>query len=120
MHFVEEAETHLRGPDADLWVTQLEREHDNVRVALEWALDMGNTDHALRLAGSMGAFWLRRGYIEEGQSWLYRSLDARHAEPTQARARALLAVAALALEAGNAQAAQRRGDGEPCHLRSDQ
>ena len=106
MRFVEEAETHLRGPDADLWVTQLEREHDNVRAGIHRALDMGNSDRALRLAGSMGAFWLRRGYIQEGQSWLYRSLDVGHAEPTQARARALLAVAALTLEAGNAQAAR--------------
>ena len=106
VQFVEEAETHLQGTDADLWVSQLEREHDNVRAALEWSLDTGNADRALRIAGSMGAFWLRRGYLRDGRSWLQRSLDVGMPAPTRARARALLAAAALTLEVGNSRAAR--------------
>src|SRR5205814_3660718 len=37
LDLAEQAEREMRGPDADAWLTALDREHDNFRAALRWA-----------------------------------------------------------------------------------
>jgi predicted ATPase/class 3 adenylate cyclase len=74
VHFVEEAEPHLRGAEQLSWLEVVELEHDNLRAALAWALDSGQSDHALRLAGALYYFWELRGYWSEGQRWLDEAL----------------------------------------------
>lgn len=49
---------------------QLDREHDNLRAALRWARDSGETTIALQLGMSLWRFWRRGGYISEGRIWL--------------------------------------------------
>lgn len=43
-----------------------ERERDNLRAALDWALDNRDALSAQRLCGSVGWFWLERGHLTEG------------------------------------------------------
>jgi predicted ATPase len=62
------------------WLPRVEREHDNMRAALAWALENRcDAVPALRLAGDMYFFWWRRGHVSEGRGWLARAfeLDAR-------------------------------------------
>jgi non-specific serine/threonine protein kinase len=49
---------------------RLEREHDNVRAAMRWALEGGDVLIGLRLASTLRRFWWRRGYLSEGRRWL--------------------------------------------------
>jgi predicted ATPase/DNA-binding XRE family transcriptional regulator len=56
------------------WLTRLEREHDNLRAALGWALDRGEVDLGLRLGVGFAPFWWARGYYGEGRSWMSQVL----------------------------------------------
>jgi predicted ATPase/class 3 adenylate cyclase/DNA-binding XRE family transcriptional regulator len=74
IHFAEEAEPHLRRAEQLAWLDHIEREHDNLRAALAWALASGQRERALRLAGALSYFWLVRGYLSEGQKWVDAAL----------------------------------------------
>jgi predicted ATPase/transcriptional regulator with XRE-family HTH domain len=89
-------------PDQPDAVARLEREKDNLRAALAWALDSGQAETALRLAGALRWFWLARGYLSEGRRWLARALTAAEADGLDGgiMASALNDAAALAATAG--------------------
>ncbi|HET9533516.1 MAG TPA: tetratricopeptide repeat protein, partial [Blastocatellia bacterium] len=70
----ERAEPNLRAPDMVMWLDRLEAEHDNIRSALEWALE-GNIEAELRLASALLWFWHIRGHKNEGIEWLERALS---------------------------------------------
>ena len=91
----EAAESQIQGPDQAAWLDHLAREHDNLRAALQWALNNQETDAALRLAAALGEFWWPRGYVKEGQRWLTKALEHGN-EPTAARAKALYRAGELA------------------------
>ncbi|MEZ4733067.1 MAG: helix-turn-helix domain-containing protein [Caldilineaceae bacterium] len=69
---------------------QLEREYDNLRAALRWALT-ANPPVALEMAGALREFWCIRGYYREGRQWLTQALQQNSTSPSSARGRALLA-----------------------------
>jgi predicted ATPase len=104
-HFLalaEEAEPHvedevLRGGRE--WLDRLEREHDNLRAALDQLEASGETEHALRLAGALSDFWASRGVVE-GMRRLENALRADEG-PTAARAKALNGAAELAAMSGD-------------------
>ena len=89
-------------PDQPDATARLEREKDNLRAALAWALDSGQAETALRLAGALRWFWLARGYLSEGRRWLARALTAAEADGLDGgiMASALNDAAALAATAG--------------------
>ncbi|HVG97222.1 MAG TPA: DUF4062 domain-containing protein, partial [Chloroflexota bacterium] len=65
------AEPQLTEPSRWVWLDRLEREHDNLRAALEWcAAPGGDADAGLYLAGALIWFWYRRGHLAEGRRWL--------------------------------------------------
>ena len=53
---------------------RLERAHDNVRVALSWAIEQGKRMEALRWAGHGEILGSARGYWSEGRQWLEQAL----------------------------------------------
>jgi len=108
----EEAEPELRGPHQGVWLADLEREHDNCRAALIWAMAGQDATLALRLAGALGRFWYLRGHYSEGRSWLERALGLAadrgvtdHVVGGAIFARALTAAAVLAEGQGDHQRA---------------
>ena len=91
-HFLalaEQGAPELAGRQQGRWLERLEREHDNLRAALDWALQGGHAELGLRLAGALGRFWEVRGFLSEGQRWLDRvlALGASDQQPPSAGAR---------------------------------
>ena len=88
----------LRGPEQLVWLKRLERDHDNLRAALEWAVAQRDIERGLRLAWVLYLFWRRRGHLREGQRWLEALLAQQTTDiPNELKARALFAVAGLRL-----------------------
>lgn len=79
------------------WLDYVEREHDNIRESLRWALDTSRIDLALRLSGAIWRFWLIRGHIHEGYHWLEQVLRRSDTEPWAVRAEAHYGAGMLAL-----------------------
>jgi hypothetical protein len=95
----EDAYPHLRGSPRE-WLNRLEREHDNLRAALDRLEASGETQLALQLAGALYRFWYLRGHFAEGRPRLERLLDV-DANRTAARARALNGAAVMAGSTGD-------------------
>ena len=107
--YAEQAEPALRGPAQLAWLARLEREHDNLRAALDWFAECGPAADGLRLAAALGArvsLWVTRGYLAEGRQRLARLLALPGDPLSRARARALLAAGTLAWAQGDYAAEQ--------------
>jgi len=74
--WAETAELNLQGPAESQTLADLERDHDNLRAALAWAVGRPDPTLALRLAGSLWRFWYGRGHSREGRQWLETALAA--------------------------------------------
>jgi hypothetical protein len=80
--------------DAPALVDELEREVDNLRAALTWALDQGAAEPALRLATAMRPYWMVRESQREAARWLQAALAlAADGVPVSVRAAGLAALA---------------------------
>jgi predicted ATPase/DNA-binding CsgD family transcriptional regulator len=94
------AESALRGAEQASWAEQLERDHENIRAALQWLLDHHEIEKTLRLATALQQFWYLRGYLSEGRRFLEQALEAASTDQgvalSQARASALYAAGYLA------------------------
>lgn len=94
----QEARHHLHGPEQAEWIARLEREHDNLRAALQWTSTRDDGDATgLKLVAALWLFWYIRGHLQEGDTWLTAML-ARHPGATAARAAALRGRGALAYQ----------------------
>jgi predicted ATPase len=92
----EEAEPKLMSAEQGRWLNRLERERDNLRAALRWALERGEMETALRLSGALGRYWFKHGYLSEGRRWLDEGLSGKSAVAPSARAKALTSAGLLA------------------------
>jgi len=101
LQLAEEAEPALKGPLLVAWLDRLEREHDNLRAALQWALEKGRGEIALRLGIALERFWVVRGLRNEGRAFLERALTGSAGVAADVRAKALLAAARLAFNQSN-------------------
>jgi non-specific serine/threonine protein kinase len=100
-----EAEVLLTTEQQREWLERLEREHDNIRAALEWSL-ASNADAGVMLAGSLWRFWWMHGYLSEGRAHLARALNSGSPGPTPTRAKAYNASGLLALWQGDFESAR--------------
>jgi predicted ATPase/DNA-binding XRE family transcriptional regulator len=68
--------------EAEWWskFTRLEREHDNLRAALGWALQNRELETAARLAIALWWFWIERGYLSDGRRCMEEILAVDGAE----------------------------------------
>jgi non-specific serine/threonine protein kinase len=106
----EEAEPNLHGSGRTAeWLDRLEREHDNLRAALDWLEASGERERALRLAGAVSWFWAMRGHLVEGRRRLEGALRCAQ-RPTAARAKALIGAATMAFEGGDTATARFRAE----------
>ena len=61
-------------PQREWWWTRLEKEHDNLRAALRWAIQSKERDTAARFALALWRFWSAR-HLGEGFRWLEAVLE---------------------------------------------
>jgi predicted ATPase/class 3 adenylate cyclase len=95
----QEAEPHLR-QESMVWVDRLEREHDNIRAALDFLERTDEQELALALAASVWWLWSLNGHFEEGRRRLEAAL-AGETRPTAARAYALVGAGDIAGDLGD-------------------
>jgi len=109
-HFLDladEANRHLHGPEQLRRLDQLERDHDNLRAALHWVIERGDTEFALRLAWSLSFFWYFRGHCREGRAVGTAVLAlATRPELASLRTKLLERIGILALRQGDYPAAR--------------
>jgi predicted ATPase/transcriptional regulator with XRE-family HTH domain len=79
----------------------VEKELDNFRAALNWAVESGAQEHGLRLATAIGSFWNENGYLHEGNCWLNSMLNLNTGHFPSARAYALINSGHIARNLGN-------------------
>ena len=107
LELAEAAESELVGPKQAAWLERLEQEHDNLRAALEWALEeteeqgAERKEFALRLCYALQLLWLRHGHYHEAYTFLERALASSEGERTLVRARALGTAAYIATFRGD-------------------
>jgi predicted ATPase/DNA-binding CsgD family transcriptional regulator len=101
----EEAKPGLEGPQQALWLERLEREHDNLRAAMQWSLEQAEGEHGMEMALHLGRalerFWILHGYYKEGRAFLEQALVGSEGVVTLVRAQALSAAARLILGQGD-------------------
>lgn len=98
----EQAAPEYGGARQAFWLDRLEREHENIRAALQWALEQVETKRdepscvlALRLGVALRRFWLVHAHVQEGRDFLEHVLSACVEVPPALHAQALLATANL-------------------------
>jgi len=104
----EEAEKELHGPNQAAWIKKLELEHENLRAALNWALEevageqaREHREMALRLSSALEAFWQIHGHYSEGRTFLERTLTQSDGASAFLRAKILGATADIATMQGD-------------------
>jgi tetratricopeptide (TPR) repeat protein len=103
----EAAKLELHGSEQEAWLTRLDAEHANLQAALAWSQETASGGEIeVRLAAALFSFWYDRGYWSEGRRALEHALARTEVlGRTQARAKALFGIAALARGQGDSTAA---------------
>lgn len=102
----QEAEETLEGPDG-VSLDELEKDQDNLRQALSWALASGNAPAALEMSVALPKFWRVRGSLQEACSWIERALEEGRAADPQLRLRAVHWLRAMRFYQGDFHEARR-------------
>ncbi len=93
LDLAEQANRHMHDSGQVESINRIEKELDNFRAALAWAIDKPTAEPALRLAGALGAFWRMHTDWLEGAAWLDQALskegDQNNKSEKAARARTL-------------------------------
>ena len=73
LDFAEQTEASWQEPGSGS-ITAFLSELDDLRAALTWFEESGDATSMLRLAATLGSFWLHTGHLREGLSWLERAV----------------------------------------------
>lgn len=103
LRLAESAAPHLLARDGPAWNARLERHHDDLRAALDWAVSEDEAALALRFVAALWRFWQVRGYLLEGE----------------VRARAVLELPSVALQPDDVVARAEGAAGGIAYWRSD-
>ena len=92
----EQADPELKGPRQVLWLERLQAEQDNLRAAMRWLLEKGESEEAARLGWALWLFWWIHGRFAEGRRWMEEALEKGTAMPASLRAKALFVAGTMA------------------------
>ena len=68
LELAQQAAPLLSGGEQRRWLDRLERDHDNMRAALDWAIAKPDPPLGARLAAALWRFWQQRGYLNEARA----------------------------------------------------
>ena len=88
------------GEPEERWVALLYPEIDNLRAAVAFGLDVGDSTLVRAIAAALPMFWVMRGRVAEGRAWIEHALELDPAED-DTRRRLLSGLAILAYMAGD-------------------
>ncbi len=103
-HFLEWAEAGARaviGEAHRQWMQRFDLEDDNLRAALDWALDAGDGEVATRLGAALIWFWYWSGRFREARESLGRVNESTDAADSPARSAALFGEGMFTSAAGD-------------------
>lgn len=80
LRLAEEAELGLGGPEQVSWLGRIDRELDNIRVALKRAGAAGRNEATMRIMKALVRYWVTRGLEREGLGFLVPALTDGAAE----------------------------------------
>src|SRR6266702_2746735 len=97
----EAAELAWHSPQQAVWMARLEQEHDNLRASMNWLLERGEAERALRLGTALWWFWYAHEHMHEGWNLLERALERHERVAVPLRARSLWVAESLAASLGH-------------------
>ena len=103
-HFLQLSADFLYGSPILMNLESLARvtdDQDNVRLALGWFDERGESEAVLRLSAMLYALWFARGLYSEGLQWAERALERSNQAASPARVQALDGSAMLAILQGD-------------------
>ena len=92
--YVEFVAPELLRRDRRIWLDLLEQDQDNIRSALDWAVEAGQADLAFRLSAGAWRLWQARGHLHEARRRLDDVLALEGGEPRN-RAKAMEALGGI-------------------------
>ena len=96
----ESAEVSIGTLEHAVWMQRISHEHDNLRTALQWALETGRAEPALRLTGCVWRFWQMLNLLSEGRHWLAQALQNTENIRSLGRVKTLWGAGWLAISQG--------------------
>ena len=101
LSLAERAEPELRGARQRDWFARLLADEGNFRAAMTWALEVGEFDLGLRMAGALWMFWRWAGLFAEGRAWLDAALAGGTGSTLEVRCQGLWGAGWLAYHQGD-------------------
>ncbi|HTS15916.1 MAG TPA: adenylate/guanylate cyclase domain-containing protein, partial [Candidatus Sulfotelmatobacter sp.] len=100
--FAEGAMPHLTGRQRAIWLDRVQDDHDNLRAAIAYALEVRDAHLGMRLIWALWRFWQSRSHLQEGAEHCAAILALPTDEGrTELRARALEASGGIAYWRGD-------------------
>jgi hypothetical protein len=94
---IEQAASEARGPQRQAWLDRITSRRQEFERSLDWLIESGDGERALRFASAMNVFWTAFGELSRARERLDTVLALPSAKaPTPARARALYDAGLLA------------------------
>jgi predicted ATPase/DNA-binding SARP family transcriptional activator len=103
--FSERLQPDLAGDDVEGALAEYDREHENLRAALEWAAAVGELATEVRIAVGLRLYWAVRGWFAEGRRLFERVISDSAGDPAL-HAEALFHGAAFAFRRGDLESAR--------------
>jgi len=76
IELAERAEPELKGPNQLNWLDRIDGDYENLRAALSWLAESGQSELEQRLAGALGWFWYMRTYPRDARDALEHALGS--------------------------------------------
>jgi predicted ATPase len=110
---VESVADQFIGPEGARFGDKLELDHDNFRQALDWMVENGETEMALRFIAAIWRFWQTRGHLHEARQQVDRvtAMPGVARQSADLQARAFAAAGGICYWQGDARATHRNYSG---------